>query len=168
MNRPDTAYVALGSNLDGPLAQLRRARRALNKLGEVTHASSVWRTAPVGGPPGQADYLNAVVALEPLTDDPQALLQELLALEAEQGRTRHVRWAARTLDLDLLAYGDRVLGTPSLTLPHPRLLERAFVAAPLCEVASEWRHPVTKENICTVLRRLGFVGVTRTTLSWDK
>ena len=166
MNRSNTAYVALGSNLDGPLEQLRRARRALNKLGEVTRASSLWRTAPVGGPPGQADYLNAVVALEPLTDDPHALLQELLALEAEQGRTRSVRWAARTLDLDLLAYGDRVLDTPSLSLPHPRLLERSFVLAPLCEVAPEWRHPLTGEDGCTVLGRLGRGGVTRTALSW--
>ena len=166
MNDPDTAYIALGSNLGGPLEQLRQARRSLNELGEVTGASSLWRTAPVGGPPGQADYLNAVIALKPLTNDPQTLLQTLLTLEARQGRTRSVRWAARTLDLDLLAYGDRVLDTPNLTLPHPRLLERAFVLAPLCDVAPEWRHPVTGEAACTVLRRLGHAGVTRTALRW--
>ena len=161
-----TAYIALGSNLGNPLEQLRQARRSLNELGEVTGASSLYRTAPVGGPPGQADYLNAVVALEPSADDPRVLLQELLTLEARQGRTRSVRWDARTLDLDLLAYGDRVLNTPSLSLPHPRLLERAFVLAPLCEVAPGWRHPLTGEAACTVLGRLELSGVTRTALSW--
>ena len=162
----DTTYIALGSNLDGPLEQLRQARRGLAELGEVIGASSLYRTAPVGGPPGQADYLNAVIALTPLTNDPQTLLQELLTLEARQGRTRSVRWDARTLDLDLLAYGDRVLGTPTLTLPHPRLLERAFVLAPLCDVAPGWRHPMTGEAACAVLRRLGSRGVTCTALSW--
>ena len=163
---PETAYIALGSNLDDPLEQLRRARRALAALGEVTGASSLYRTVPVGGPPGQADYLNAVIALKPLMNDPQTLLQALLTLETRQGRTRSVCWAARTLDLDLLAYGNRVLNTPNLTLPHPRLLGRAFVLAPLCDVAPGWRHPVTGENACTVLGRLGHSGVTRTALRW--
>lgn len=167
MNRPNTAYIGLGSNLKGPLEQLRQARRSLNELGSVIGASSPYRTAPVGGPPGQTDYLNAVIALEPLTDDPQTLLQELLALEARQGRTRNVRWDARTLDLDLLTYGDRVLNTPTLTLPHPRLLERSFVLAPLCELTPVWRHPVTGARACTVLGELGLSGVTRTPLSWD-
>ena len=166
MNDPGTAYIALGSNLGNPLEHLRQAQRGLTALGEIMGASSLYQTAPVGGPPGQEDYLNAVVALKPAVNDPQGLLAELLGLEARQGRVRNVRWAARTLDLDLLAWGDRVLETPELTLPHPRLLERAFVLAPLCDVAPDWRHPVTGELAATVLTRLGVSDVTCTTLSW--
>ena len=160
------AYVALGSNLGDPLAQLRQARSGLTELGELVRASSLYRTAPVGGPPGQTDYLNAVVALKPNTPDPEALLEELLALEAGQGRTRAVRWAARTLDLDLLAWDDRVLETPRLTLPHPRMLERAFVLGPLCELAPDWQHPLTHQGACETLASLDSAGVTRTALNW--
>lgn len=105
--------------------------------------SSLWRTDPVGGPADQPPFLNAVVALRPDApwDAPEPLLEALLGIEAEQGRTRRVRWAARTLDLDLLAFGARRRTSPGLTLPHPRLLERAFVLAPLLEVAPDWRHP---------------------------
>lgn len=160
------AYVALGSNLGNPLRQLRQARAGLAEVGVVTGASSLYRTAPVGGPPGQDDYLNAVVALRPTAPDPETLLNKLLGLEAGGGRTRTVRWAARTLDLDLLAWDDLVLETSSLTLPHPRMMERAFVLAPLCELAATWRHPVTCQSACEMLASLDTSGVTRTTLSW--
>lgn len=160
------AYVALGSNLGDPLRQLRRARSGLEKLGEVVGASSLYRTAPVGGPPGQADYLNAVVALRPKALDPEVLLGELLALEAHQGRTRDVRWAARTLDLDLLAYGDLTCSSLSLTLPHPRMMARPFVLRPLCEVAPGWRHPLTHRSACETLASLDPSGVVRTALGW--
>ena len=160
------AYVALGSNLGDPLAQLRQARSELNEIGELVGASSLYRTAPVGGPPGQTDYLNAVVALKPNTPDPETLLEELLGLEAGQGRTRAVRWAARPLDLDLLAWDDTVLETPRLTLPHPRMLERAFVLGPLCELAPDWRHPLTRQNACETLASLNAAGITRTVLDW--
>lgn len=166
MNDPDTAYIALGSNLDHPFEQLRQARRALGALGVVTGTSSLYRTAPIGGPPGQADYLNAVVALKPTANNPHRLLGELLWLEARQGRTRNVRWAARTLDLDLLAWGDRVIETSELTLPHPRLLERAFVLAPLCDLTPEWRHPVTGAVACPSLTGLDVSGVSCTALGW--
>lgn len=129
-------------------------------------ASSLYRTAPMGGPTGQADYLNAVIVLRPNAPDPETLLGELLGLEARQGRSRAVRWAARTLDLDLLAWGDLVWTTPALTLPHPRMMARAFVLAPLCEVAPGWRHPVTLEGACEALGRLDLSGATRTPLSW--
>lgn len=164
MTRP-LAYVALGSNLDGPLLQLRRARQGLAGLGEMVGCSSLWRTAPVGGPPGQGDYLNAVAVLRPLTD-PERFLKQLLRLEAAQGRVRDVRWAARTLDLDLLSWGGCVLETPTLTLPHPRMLTRTFVLAPLCEVAPEWRHPLTGQGAYEVLRTLPPDGTERTTLAW--
>ncbi len=159
-------YVALGSNLSGPLAQLRQARRGLDALGQVVSCSSLYRTTPVGGPVGQDDFLNAVAVLKPLADDPETFLAQLLSLEADQGRTREVRWDARTLDLDLLNWGERVLATPDLTLPHPRLLTRAFVLAPLCEAAPTWRHPVTGQRACEVLRALPPEGIEKTTLRW--
>jgi len=160
------AYIALGSNLADPLSQLRQARQGLAALGELVGCSSLYRTAPVGGPPGQGDYLNAVVALEPVMDDPAEFLAELLRLEAAQGRSRNVRWSARTLDLDLLAWGDQVVQSPALTLPHPRTMERAFVLAPLCEVAPGWLHPLSGQDACTVLKTLSQDGITPTTLTW--
>lgn len=159
------AYVALGSNLGDPLRQLRQARAGLEGSGEIVGASSLYRTAPVGGPPGQADYLNAVIALRPEAPDPEALLDVLLGLEAEQGRTRAVRWDARTLDLDLLAWDDTVLKTARLTLPHPRMLERAFVLGPLCELSPGWRHPLTRQSACETLAALDS-DITRTALNW--
>ena len=135
-------------------------------MGEIEKCSSLWRTTPVGGPPGQADFLNAVAVLRPRTGDPESLLAHLLRLEAAQGRTRKVRWDARTLDLDLLSWGERVLETPDLKLPHPRLLTRAFVLAPLCEVAPAWRHPLTGQRACEVLRTLPPEGIEKTTLRW--
>lgn len=104
--------------------------------------------------------------LRPRTGDPERFLRELLRLEAAQGRVRDVRWAARTLDLDLLSWGEYVLETPTLTLPHPRMLTRTFVLAPLCEVAPEWRHPLTRQGACEVLRTLPPDGTERTTLAW--
>lgn len=162
------AYIALGSNLNDPLVQLRGARRNLAQLGELVGCSSLYRTAPVGGPAGQDDYLNAVVAVEPHMEDPLTLLTELLALEAAQGRTRSVRWGPRTLDLDLLSWGRLTLNTPELTLPHPRLPERAFVLAPLCEIAPNWRHPRSGESACALLQTLPPGGLERTALRWSE
>ncbi len=160
------AYIALGSNLADPLTQLRQARRGLGELGELMGCSSLYRTTPVGGPPGQEDFLNAVAALKPRTDDPELFLQQLLGLEADQGRARNVRWDARTLDLDLLSWGAQSLQKPKLTLPHPRMMTRGFVLAPLCEVAPEWCHPLTGQSVCEVLSALPPDGIERTTLSW--
>jgi 2-amino-4-hydroxy-6-hydroxymethyldihydropteridine diphosphokinase len=167
---PQQALIALGSNLNAPLEQLRHAAQRLQDLGRMVKRSGVYRTAPVGGPEGQADYLNAVVVLEPHVayTEPRVLLQALHRIEAEQGRERRVRWEARTLDLDLLAYGARRILTADLTLPHPRMMERAFVLAPLCEALPSWRHPVTGEGACEGLERLGRGGVVRTELCWDE
>lgn len=169
MNEPcSEALIALGSNLGDPPAQLKKAVARLGGLGTVTARSSLYRTAPVGGPPGQADYLNAVVVLRPRAEfcEPERLLSALLELERDQGRRRRVRWAARTLDLDLLAFGDRVTVTGDLNLPHPRLLERAFVLAPLAEVLPDWRHPVTGQRALDALAALDQKGVVRTDLRW--
>ncbi len=132
-----TAYIALGSNLGDRAALLRGALAALQRGCDVrvVAESAVYETAPVGGPP-QPDYLNMVVAVE-TSLEPEALLERCLAVEAEHGRERRERWGARTLDLDLLSFGALVLRTARLTLPHPRLAERAFVLVPLAEIAPE-------------------------------
>lgn len=163
----ETAFIALGGNLNDPLEQLRGAARALASLGDITARSSLYKTAPVGGPPGQAPYFNAVVSLKPnLYQDPEALLEALLALEKRQGRVRRERWGPRTLDLDLLILGAHVVQSPKLTLPHPRMLERAFVLEPLCEIAPNLRHPVTGKIICSALARLDRSGVCKTSSPW--
>ncbi|MBC7955924.1 MAG: 2-amino-4-hydroxy-6-hydroxymethyldihydropteridine diphosphokinase [Cytophagales bacterium] len=128
------AYVGLGANLGDTAAALNGALQALAKLPgtQLLRASAFYRTAPVDaqGP----DYLNAVAALQ-TTLPPDDLLAQLQRIEAASGRARPYRNAPRTLDLDLLLYGEACIASPTLTVPHPRMHERAFVLAPLTEVA---------------------------------
>ena len=128
-------YVALGSNLGHPLTQLRAAVAALAQLPEtqLQAVSSAYSSAAVG-PGKQPDYLNAVARLNTHLS-PIELLDALQGIEQQQGRIREERWAARTLDLDLLLYANLAMNTPRLILPHPRLTERNFVLYPLCDVA---------------------------------
>ena len=155
-----TAFIALGANLGDPLATLRAALYELAALGELRGVSALYRTAPVGGPPGQPDYLNAAAELD--TALPAAeLLAALHAIEAQAGRTRTERWEARTLDLDLIVYGDMVSDDPALTLPHPRAWERAFVLAPLSDLAPTLAHPRTGETVADALARADAAGIER-------
>jgi 2-amino-4-hydroxy-6-hydroxymethyldihydropteridine diphosphokinase len=132
---PLRAHVALGANLGSPAATLRTAFNALAGLPDtrLVGRSALYRSAPLGVS-GQPDYINAVAALDTHLPAP-ALLAALLAIEASRGRTRDYHHAPRTLDLDLLLYGDEVVRLPGLTIPHPRMHERAFVLVPLAEVA---------------------------------
>jgi 2-amino-4-hydroxy-6-hydroxymethyldihydropteridine diphosphokinase len=135
------AYIGLGSNLAQPEQQVRRALKALAGLPEttvITH-SSLYRSEPLG-PAGQPDYINAVAALETGLA-PLDLLTALQNLEHEQGRVREERWGPRTLDLDILLYGEEQWDDPRLTLPHPGLYERNFVLYPLVEIAPELQIP---------------------------
>ena len=136
--RPETAYIALGANLSDPVNQIRRGIEALASLPQtrLTRASSLYRTAPVGVR-GQPDFVNAVAAVD-TTLAAEVLLAALLAIEAEFGRVRREGVEPRTLDLDLLLYGElsgRFAGPPELIVPHPRLHLRAFVLVPLLEIA---------------------------------
>lgn len=135
------AYVALGANLGHPAATVRAALAALSGIPEsvLVAASSLYRTAPVGLK-HQPDFINAVAAVD-TTLTPLALLDALFAIEADFGRSRSVKNAPRTLDLDLLLYGESRLDEARLTLPHPRMHERAFVLVPLAELAPECRIP---------------------------
>ncbi|MEM8902463.1 MAG: 2-amino-4-hydroxy-6-hydroxymethyldihydropteridine diphosphokinase [Actinomycetota bacterium] len=127
-----TAYVAIGSNLGDRRAHLRHAVR---NLPDVVATSGVFETAPVGGPE-QGPYLNMVVRLE-TEQHPFELLETCLAIEAGAGRERTVRWGARTLDLDVLLWGDATIESEQLTVPHPRMWERRFVLEPLADLAPE-------------------------------
>ena len=132
------AYVALGGNLGDPRIELASAIAELRAEGDlsVVAVSSFHHTAPVGGPEGQPEYLNAVLGLD--TDkNPEELLRLLLSIEKRHGRDRQreERWGPRRLDLDLLLHGEARVETETLSLPHPRMEERLFVLEPLAEIA---------------------------------
>jgi 2-amino-4-hydroxy-6-hydroxymethyldihydropteridine diphosphokinase len=135
------AFIGLGANLGDPEAQVRRAVAALGQLPEMhlVASSSLYRSAPIGVGP-QPDFVNAVARIE-TTLGPWVLLEALLAEEARFGRERPSPGAARTLDLDVLLYEDRVISEAGLTVPHPRMHERAFVLAPLVEIAPDIEIP---------------------------
>jgi len=126
----------LGSNLDDPVGQVRRAFAELDALPDtrLVARSRLYRTAAVGPP--QPDYVNAAAVLDTELAA-NALFDGLLAIEVAHGRVRSERWGPRTLDLDLLVYGDAVIDTPRLTVPHPQLARRPFVLVPLAEVADD-------------------------------
>jgi 2-amino-4-hydroxy-6-hydroxymethyldihydropteridine diphosphokinase len=131
-----TAYVALGANLGDAQATLRWALAAIGRLDgcHLTASSSLYRTAPIdsSGP----DYLNAVAAVQ-TTGTAPSLLAQLHGLEQQAGRERPYRNAPRTLDLDILLYGDAQVQSAALTIPHPRMGQRAFVLVPLAEIAPD-------------------------------
>ncbi len=134
---PVSAFVALGSNLGDRRAHLEAAFVALHNLPgtRLLARSALYETAPLG-PAGQAPYLNAAAALDTALPALE-LLDALLEIEKSRGRVRRERWGARTLDLDLLLHGEAALHLPRLTVPHPEMLARAFVLAPLCELAPD-------------------------------
>jgi 2-amino-4-hydroxy-6-hydroxymethyldihydropteridine diphosphokinase len=149
-----TAYIALGANLGDRERTLRSAIASLRQLGSIEAASSFYETAPVGLVE-QPDFLNAVVALRTALP-PQQLMAMLLRIEQQHGRDRSasVPKGPRTLDLDLLSYGDVVMETPTLTLPHPSLVERRFVLVPLTEIAPQWRHPISGKTASDLLAEI--------------
>ncbi len=127
------AYLGIGSNLGDRWAHLERAVELLAELGSIVAVSSVYESEPVG-PPGQDNYLNAVVALETPMSAAE-LLEGCLAVEKAEGRVRSVRWGPRTLDVDILLFGEEVIEEDWLKVPHPRMAERPFVTGPLLEIA---------------------------------
>lgn len=131
------AYIALGSNLGDPRQQVEQALKALGQLPATRmRARSGWYRSAAVGPGPQPDYVNGVVLLETGLP-PEELIVHLQGIEAQHGRERRVRWAARTLDLDILLYGDRVIDTEELEIPHPRLSERNFVLYPLADISPD-------------------------------
>jgi 2-amino-4-hydroxy-6-hydroxymethyldihydropteridine diphosphokinase len=153
------AYIALGSNLGDRAGYLLLALSRVSSLPQtrLSRLSHVYETDPIG-PPGQGRYLNMVAEIE-TSLEPQFLMRALLDVERSLGRERQERWGARTIDLDLLLYGDAVMETPLLTLPHPRLPQRAFVLAPLCDLIPEARHPNSAETYRALLEGVDSGGV---------
>ena len=154
--------VAVGANLPGPFGSpLEACEWAVGELarlpGLVLAARSRWYATAPQPPSGQPDYVNGAVRLEGRADA-HALLAALHGIEAAAARVRGERNGARTLDLDLLGVGGLVVGDATLTLPHPRLVERAFVLLPLCEVAPGWVHPVLGRTTRELLAACGDVG----------
>ncbi|MBI1239295.1 MAG: 2-amino-4-hydroxy-6-hydroxymethyldihydropteridine diphosphokinase [Alphaproteobacteria bacterium] len=149
--------IALGANLASragpPLATLQAALRRLPEHGiAVAACSPFYQSAPVPAS-DQPAFVNAVARVE-TTLPPEGCLAALLAVEREFGRERRARWAARTLDLDLIDHEGRVLQAPGLTLPHPEAKRRAFVLVPLRDVAPDWRDPVSGVGIAALIEAL--------------
>ena len=150
--------IALGSNLGNSLDTAANALKALTNIPgiDLIATSSWYQTKPVGPP--QPDYINGCVVLQ-VRQNPEELLTILQAIELQFGRVRTEKWGARTLDLDLLLYKDLVLHTPKLTIPHPRMTERAFVLVPLAEIEPNWIEPVSKKAIAQLAKEVDCTGV---------
>jgi len=148
------AYIGLGSNLGDRESNLREA---LDKIGSafglnLLRVSSFHESEPIG-PPDQPDFVNAVAEVK--TSLPaRSLLEALQRIEVEMGRTRSRRWGPRTIDLDILLYGDRLVSAPDLTIPHAMMHLRRFVLAPLCELVPYEEHPMLGLRFSQLLRRV--------------
>ena len=158
----EVAYLGLGSNLGDRLSYLESGARALAADPEITvlNSSSVYESSPAGYL-DQGDYLNAALCLC-TSGTPQTLLETMSQIEDHFGRQRTIRWGPRTLDLDLLLFGNRIVDSAQLQLPHPRLTERCFVLQPLLELDPELVHPQTGRALTHYSMQLNCSGPART------
>jgi 2-amino-4-hydroxy-6-hydroxymethyldihydropteridine diphosphokinase len=145
--------IALGSNLGDRDSILQAALAALRPYLSNLNASSFHQTAPVDMPGSPGPFLNAAAVGETALS-PRELLEALLAIEQQFGRERPYAGASRTLDLDLILYGDRQIDEPGLIVPHPRFHERTFVLAPLAEIAADWIDPRSRHTVSQLLRMI--------------
>ncbi len=152
------AFIALGSNLDNSLVHVRQAIEEISQhpaISAVKH--SAWYTSKAVGPGSQPDYINGVACFE-TTLAPIELLDYLQSIEHKHGRERSVRWGARTLDLDILLLDNQTIDTERLSVPHPRMYERAFVMTPLNDIASGLLLP-NNDTVCNVAAQLDQSGL---------
>jgi len=146
------AYLSLGSNLGNREQNLRGAIRQAITLGRLVAVSSFYQTEPVEFT-DQPWFLNCVIALKTATQ-PAQLMAELLRIEHEMGRQRVLKKGPRSIDIDILLFGDDVVNTPELTIPHPEMARRRFVLQPLAEIAPELLHPVLQKTVTLLLAEL--------------
>ena len=147
-----SVYLSLGSNIGERENHLREAIRRLGGLGRLTSMSSFYETEPVEVT-DQAWFLNCAVALETAIL-PARLMLELLRIERGMGRQRNQKKGPRSIDIDILLFGDTVVNTPDVTLPHPAMQQRRFVLEPLAEIAPDLRHPVSNKTVRELLDQL--------------
>ncbi len=154
-NQIITVYVAVGSNLQDRRQNIQRAVEQLAKTPGISalRTSSLLENPAVGGPPESPLFLNGALELQ-TTRSALALLERLLGIEHQLGRVRRDRWEPRPIDLDILFYGDAVMQTPMLTIPHPRLHQRYFVLKPLAELAPHFVHPLLHRTISELLAEI--------------
>ena len=148
----EVVYLSLGSNLGDRDRNLREAIQALGGVGRVKAVSSFYETEPVDFV-DQAWFLNCAVAIESLLS-PERMMAELLRLEQTMGRERIHKKGPRTIDIDILMFGERIVDSPELQIPHPAMQGRRFVLAPLAEIAPEAKHPVMKRTVRELLAEL--------------
>ena len=143
----ETVAIALGSNVGDSVKLIKDALKSVQRELELSHfrASSLYRTLPVG-PVEQGDFINAVCVGQ-TSKEPLDILWVLQSIENRMGRERSVHWGPRTMDLDLLFVGERVVQSPDLTIPHPLMHERGFVLKPLEELDLQWKHPVLDRQL---------------------
>ena len=155
MRTATTAYIGLGTNMGKRREIIHRALALLEELDGITvvKVSSLIETAPLGGPAGQSDYLNGVAEILCRTPA-EKLLEMLLSVEDRLGRIRREKWGPRTIDLDILLFGDETIDTPDLQVPHRLMHTRKFVMIPITEIAPEVVHPQLGQTMQEILRAL--------------
>ncbi|MFA5669713.1 MAG: 2-amino-4-hydroxy-6-hydroxymethyldihydropteridine diphosphokinase [Balneolaceae bacterium] len=157
--------IALGSNLNNPLAQLIEAKAFLSGISETDIiASPIYQSEPVG--PSENDFLNAVISIS-TSLKPDLLLEQLKGQEKKQGRpTRYPKWTARTLDLDIIAYNRLVVETDNLIIPHANYVQRLFVLLPLKDVLPNWEDPKSAQHIDQLITLAPEIRISKTSLDW--
>lgn len=145
-----TAFLSLGGNLGNTREIFEQTYPLIEKkIGRILQKSSLYQTA-AWGITDQADFLNQVIEIE-TTQNPEEILTNLLAIELHFGRVRDIKWGPRSIDLDLLLFGNQQVNTPHLTLPHPRIQDRKFILIPLVEIAPNTLHPILGKSVKELL-----------------
>jgi 2-amino-4-hydroxy-6-hydroxymethyldihydropteridine diphosphokinase len=154
----ESVLFGLGSNVGDRREHLAQAIDMLKKVDgmALVGVSRLYEGPAWGGPPGQRDHLNAVAHFFATSVQPTRLLDRILAFELERGRTRSVKNGPRTLDIDILLFGERVIDEPTLTIPHPGMAERPFVLLPAQDIAGDHFHPLTGKTIADLARACRF------------